>query len=395
MSYMDTTTKDNLAQLDNLLAADNQSWLLGAGISCDAGIPLMWPLTERVFARAKKDGEPNDLTVLECIKGQLSDNSHIEHLLSQLGDHRAIADRSKDKKVPFNGVTLSVAELDALHQRILIWIAETVRWGYQPEQKDGTPEKIGTYKERIVTIEKHSEFISALFNRNQLGLSERRRAVRLFTTNYDTLLEDALALGGFSYWDGFSGGAVAYRSHRYGDEEPNFLYRAHVIKLHGSIDWHLGKDNRVWRVRDGDIYPNKISRVLIYPQSTKYLATQRDPFAAQFDLFRQALGVREENVLATCGYSFGDEHINQEIELALQRPENKTTLLAFTPEMNQTLERWRKEPWGKRVYVIAQDGLYAGADGPHSAPATGKIHDWWKFGGVTKILNSGAEACVL
>ncbi len=180
--------------------------------------------------------------------------------------------------------------LDKLHQRILTWIAETIRWGYKPAKPDGTPEEIGTLENRIVIIENHSAFVSALFNRSQAGIAERRRAVRLFTTNYDTLLEDALALGGFSYWDGFSGGAVAYRSHRYGDEEPNLRDRAHVIKLHGSIDWHLGEDERVWRVRDGDLYPKKISRVLIYPQSTKYLATQRDPFAAQFDLFRRSLG---------------------------------------------------------------------------------------------------------
>ena len=236
---------------------------------------------------------------------------------------------------------------------------------------EGTPEEIGTHENRIVVIDNHSAFVSALFNRSQAGIAERRRAVRLFTTNYDTLLEDALALGGFSYWDGFSGGAVAYRSHRYGDEEPNLRDRAHVIKLHGSIDWHLGEDDRVWRVRDGDLYPKKISRVLIYPQSTKYLATQRDPFAAQFDLFRRSLGAREENVLATCGYSFGDEHINQEIELALQRPENKTTVLAFAPKLNPTLERWRTGPWGKRVYVISEDGLYVGADGPHSPPTAG------------------------
>jgi hypothetical protein len=53
MNLMDPTAKDNLAQLDNLLAASNQSWLFGAGISLDAGFPLMWPLTDRVFARAK------------------------------------------------------------------------------------------------------------------------------------------------------------------------------------------------------------------------------------------------------------------------------------------------------------------------------------------------------
>ncbi|MDD2658223.1 MAG: SIR2 family protein [Methylococcales bacterium] len=392
---MNPATKDALAQLDNLLAASNQSWLFGAGISLDAGIPLMWPLTERVFARAKTEGEPNDIKVLEYVKSQLSVDSHIEHILSQLGDHRAIADRSKDKSVKFDGVTLSIDSLDEFHQRILTWIAETIRWGFKPAKPGGTPEEIGTFENRIVVIENHSAFVSALFNRSQAGIADRRRAVRLFTTNYDTLLEDALALGGFSYWDGFSGGAVAYRSHRYGDEEPNLRDRAHVIKLHGSIDWHLGEDERVWRVRDGDLYPKKISRVLIYPQSTKYLATQRDPFAAQFDLFRRSLGEREENVLATCGYSFGDEHINQEIELALQRPENKTTVLAFAPSLNPTLERWRTEPWGKRVYVITGDGLYVGADGPHSPPTAPAKRDWWTFSGVTKMLNSGTEACAL
>jgi len=393
---MDSVTKDTLTQLDNLLAASNQSWLFGAGISLDAGIPLMWPLTNRVFTRARAEGEPDDIKVLEFIKSQLSDYSHIEHILSQLGDHRAIADRSKDKTVVFADVTLTIECLDELHQRILTWIAETIRWGYKPTNPSGgTPEEIGTRESRIVTIDHHAAFVSALFNRSQAGIAERRKAVRLFTTNYDTLLEDALALGGFSYWDGFSGGAVAYRSHRYGDDEPNLRNHAHVIKLHGSIDWHLGEDDRVWRVRDGDIYPKKKSRVLIYPQSTKYLATQRDPFAAQFDLFRRALGAREENVLATCGYSFGDEHINQEIELALQRPENKTTVLAFARNLNPTLEKWRASPWAKRVYVITEDGLYIGVDGPHTTPTAPAKRDWWTLAGVIKMLNSGAEACVI
>jgi len=392
---MEPATKDTLSQLDNLLAASNQSWLFGAGISLDAGIPLMWPLTERVFTRAKTEGEPNDIKVLEFVKGQLTDNSHIEHILSQLGDHRAIADRSRDKTVAFDGVNLSVDDLDALHQRILTWIAETIRWGYKPGKPGGPPEEIGTHENRIVVIEKHSSFVSAIFNRSQAGIAERRRAVRMFTTNYDTLLEDALSLGSFSYWDGFLGGAVAYRSHRYGDDVPKPNYRAHVIKLHGSIDWHLGEDDRVWRVRDGDLYPKKISRVLIYPQSTKYLATQRDPFAAQFDLLRRSLGAPEENVLATCGYSFGDEHINQEIELALQRPENKTTILAFASELNPTLEKWRSGLWGKRVYVISGEGLYVGTDGPHAPPIAGTKRDWWTFAGVTKLLSCGAEACAL
>ncbi|MFH0725096.1 MAG: SIR2 family protein, partial [Pseudomonadota bacterium] len=181
---MDPTAKDNLAQLDNLLSASNQSWLFGAGISLDAGIPLMCPLTNRVFARAKDEGEANDLRVLKFIRSQLSDDSHIEHILSQLGDHRSIADRSKDKEVIFDGDTLSVDDLDALHQRVLTWIAETIRWGYKPLNDDGTPEEIGTHENRIVIVDNHLAFVSALFNRSQAGVAERRRAVRIFTTNY-------------------------------------------------------------------------------------------------------------------------------------------------------------------------------------------------------------------
>ena len=168
-----------------------------------------------------------------------------------------------------------------------------------------------------------------------------------------------------------------------------------MIKLHGSIDWHLGDDDRVWRVRDGDIYPARSTRVLIHPQSTKYLAAQHDPFASQFDLLRRSLGATSENLLAICGYSFGDEHINQEIELALQRPENNTTILAFCLSINEMLKSWQGRSWSKRPYVITASGLYVGLDGPFFPPIATKPRDWWTFTGVADILNNGAEVSVL
>ena len=391
---MDISDNDSLKQLDNLLAASNQSWLFGAGICLDAGIPLMGPLTSRVFTKADEDAEEQPRNVLDAIKTELPDDSHIEHILSHLGDYATIAERSKEKKVTIGDTTLDVEALVELHSKILKWISDTVRWGYIPACGDES-EKIGTRDEPIVKVDWHQDFVSALFNRSQAGVAERKGAVRLFTTNYDTLLEDALSLGCFSYWDGFSGGAVAYRSHRYGENEPDSGYRAHVIKLHGSIDWHLDDNAHVWRVRDSDLYPNKTSRVLIYPQATKYLATQRDPFAAQFDLFRRTLGTGAENVLAICGYNFGDDHINQEIELALQRPENRTTILAFSSGLNPILERWRTLPWAKRLYVITGEGLYVGSEGPFYPPSDKDSREWWKFDGVIQILENGAEACVL
>ena len=393
MEEMKTDSKDSLSQLDSLLASSHQSWLFGAGISLDAGIPLMADLTDRIFQLAKEKGDENDEKLLNSIKNELSDDAHIEHILSHLGDHRAIAARSKSQKCKFGEIECTLEKLDNFHQRILQWIAETIRWGYKAKSHEDE-EEIGSADSPIVRIDAHQNFIDALLEQGQAGLAERRGAVRLFTTNYDTLLEDALALQGYPYWDGFSGGAVAYRSYRYGEDEPKG-FRAHVIKLHGSIDWHLGCDGKTWRVRENDTYPEKSQRVLIYPQSIKYLATQRDPFAAQFDLFRRALAQRDENVLIICGYSFGDEHINEEIELSLAKPENKTTVIAFSKELNSTLQEWRKSSWSKRLYIISRDGLYVGNSPVCLTPKDNEKHDWWKFQEMTKILKSGTEAYTL
>lgn len=387
---MDTSTNDCLKQIDELLAVSNQAWLFGAGISLTAGIPLIGPLTDRVYALADTQSKK----LLDAIKTQLPEKAHIEHILSHLGDYVAIAERSKEQKVKIDSEEFNLSEMNDAHEKILKLISEAIRWGYKPAQ-NGDSEVVGAWENPIVTIDAHKSFISALFNRSQAGIAERRGPVSLFTTNYDTLLEDALSLCCCSYWDGFSGGSVAYRSFRYGAKEPEENVRARVIKLHGSIDWYLGEEDRVWRVRGGDLYPEKGGRVLIYPQATKYLATQRDPFAANFDLFRRTLSKKSENVLSICGFSFGDEHINQEIDIALRHPDNKTTVLAFCQELNPALDIWRKSVWGKRLYAITSKGLYVGDQGPFCAPVAGDSNDWWTFEGVTKILNCGAEGCIV
>ena len=125
---METADNDSLKQLDKLLAASNQSWLFGAGVSVNAGIPLMRPLTSQVFAKAKSDDE-EALAVLNAVKEELPDESHIEHILSQLCDYATIAERSKEKKVTVGTHTMELDMLRGLHGKILIWIAETIRLG--------------------------------------------------------------------------------------------------------------------------------------------------------------------------------------------------------------------------------------------------------------------------
>jgi hypothetical protein len=390
---MSTVDDGYLQQIDEFLSRPNQMWLLGAGVSCDAGIPLMGLLTQRVMELTAASAHK---PLLEALLAELPENAHIEHLLSHLGDYTTLGNRSSSRKVTIAGVEYTVKTLEAAHIEILKHISDTVRWGYRAASET-TAAVIGSYEKPMVSVTHHLDFVKALIGKRQAGLDSRRTPIRFFTTNYDTLLEDALSLGCYSYWDGFSGGSVAFRNHRYGDAEPATGCRAHVIKLHGSIDWYLGDDGKVWRVRDRDIYPDRAGRVLIYPQATKYIATQRDPFAAQFDVFRRALCNGSDNVLAICGYSFGDDHINQELEFALSSPTSKTTILAFCAEFDAippVLEGWRQSLWGKRVYVMTQRGLYAGPVGPLHAPTEGSSLDWWTFGGVTNVLKDGVEGAI-
>ena len=381
---------DYLKQVDELLSKGNQSWLLGAGISFNAGIPLMNPLTDRIIKQAEKASNKNTYSLIHAIKNELPSKAHIEHILSQIGDYAAVATRKEEKMIKMGRKKLDVNQLEDAHNNIVKWIADIVRWGYRPE-KNGLPEQCGTCGNSIINIMEHKNFISSLFNCCQAGVEQRRSAVKIFTTNYDTLLEDAMSLNSINYWDGFSGGAVAFREYKFGDNEPEKHYRAHIIKLHGSIDWRWNREEQIFRVRDGDKYPEGDARIMIYPQATKYLATQRDPFAAQFDLFRRTLAQSNENVLAVCGYSFGDDHINDEIEMAMQKTDNKTTIIAFSQGRNEVLVRWGNSSWSKRLYVIAADGMYVGNEGPFFAPSSGAKKDWWTFGGVTKILQDGAE----
>ena len=378
-------TSDYIEQLDEFLSRPNQSWLLGAGISYDAGIPLMHPLTARILELTKISSSKN---LLDKLISDLPNGSHIEHILSHLGDYTTLAKRNLLGVVTINTSNFMIKELEDLHEEILTHIGEIIRWGF----RSGTPDEIGSTTNPIVTVNDHSAFTKALMDVRQSGLTGRRRPIKFFTLNYDTLIEDSLALGCYSYWDGFSGGAVAFRNYRYGDAELEDGCRAKVIKLHGSIDWHMGSDGKVWRIRDRDLYPNRTGRVLIYPQSTKYIATQKDPFSAQFDIFRRSFQLNDDNVLAICGYSFGDDHINQEIELALEMPGNKTTILAFCREgvaMPAILQTWRKSFWGGRVYVISEKGLYIGKEGPFHPPVAGTEHSWWTFSGATDLLKNG------
>jgi hypothetical protein len=386
-----------LESIKQLLGSQTrQNWLFGAGISCDSKIPLMYPLTKRV-EKIINDGEKEtEKVVLSLIKADLPDDCHVEHYLSHLGDLLAISERSKTKTACIGGKTYPTDQLKSLYKEIITAIGEIIRYGYvHPDPKKGIKEEVGTSERPIVEITRHYEFIEALLL-NQTDL-ERRFNINFFTTNYDTLLEDSLALHKKIVCDGFLGGSVAFWSGDTALSEPSSDTNVyHLYKLHGSIDWH--KDDR-WglvRARYGTTYLSSPDSIMIYPQATKYVETQKDPFASLFLGLRKALTIRQQNTLITCGYSFGDEHINSEIESALRNDRSQTTVIAFVKEVpkndvviNKTLDSWLRCPKiGARVYVAGELGIYHASTTP-LAESAGCEYRWWRFDGLTQFIKTG------
>lgn len=394
-----TLEVDIAEQFEKHLNSPKQTWLLGAGISFPANIPLMFPLTTRVLALARNEkfaGDADALRVLDFIARDCGDNSHIEHHLTHLGDLISIAERSRTGGIEIDGQRVAKEKLVEVHSALIERIASTVRWGFRPARQNAAgedeAEQVGSEGASIVSIAGHRRFMDAIFGTRRAGLDFVRTPVEFYTTNYDTLVEDALALSGIEYQDGFVGGGVGFWNIRNYASHPGT--RAIVSKLHGSIDWYRPRAGKaaLLRVRHGDTYPGSGGSVMIYPQATKYINTQRDPFAEIFQRFRHRLAQGSDHVLLICGYSFGDEHINAEIEIAMSSGRNQLTIVAFADEPNDELplilRTWLAGPWGKQLFVASPRGIYQGDIGPVFALQEGR-RSWWTFEGLSNLLAEG------
>ncbi|HBX22454.1 MAG TPA: SIR2 family protein [Desulfotomaculum sp.] len=373
---------ETVDELNKHLACDNQNWLFGAGISYEANIPLMVTLTRRV-EKLIPDGDFKRLYY--DISDDLPDNYHIEHVLSHVGDYIAVSERSKHKSIELKGKKHTIDELVNLHSELVKHIGETIRYGYtEPDTVKGIPEKIGTIIEPIVDIKNHRDFVQTLISSKSNLLT--RSSISIFTTNYDTLMEDALALEKQSVNDGFTGAAIGFWNP---DVSFNSNYGLNLIKLHGSVDWLRDIKDGLIRNRYGVNYLESPSNVLIYPQATKYVETQKDPFASLFTKLRERLNSPFDHIFATAGYSFGDYHINSELELALKSQGNKTILIVFIDKINDTLLSWLKyEAMAKKIFIATGEGIYHSSETLISKSGVAMLN-WWKFSELTKFLKDG------
>jgi hypothetical protein len=276
-------------------------FVLCAGTACAAGLPDLAGLAQAV-------SEVLDRQTKEAF-ARLSQNRTLEAVLSHLRLISAVL-ASSDQRID----GLGSADAQALDRQICESIAKVI---------------IRTR----VDLKHHIRFGS------WLARSNHDLPIELFTTNYDLLLEQGLEIAGAPYFDGFLGVFTGrFRADlidTYGDEPPLASAQlpaawTRLWKLHGSVSWAEEELPDAGRVITRTSVPESLEakRVLaIYPSFEKYQQSRRLPFVALADRFRRSLATAETFVLV-CGYSFGDEHINELLfETARLHPATEVMIL--------------------------------------------------------------------
>ena len=261
-------------------------FLFGAGTSKEAGYPLMLDLTKLVIDNL---GATNKETLEEILvtKGLSYDLATGEPNIEVISD-----------LVTECFVYTHDSKFSDLESEIRRLIVESILAIKDPD------------------LTHHVRFLEALKRRAHGNPT----TVTLITTNYDVLFELAAGEVGLRVETGFDGSLRRSFNPSVFDlcrgvvDGKRFAERAelclNIFKLHGSISWQT---NRGHVVESGlDMHSATLERAMVLPRRRKVMDTLLEPFDQLFTRASRVLGSKCK-YLVSCGFSFGDKHINDQL----------------------------------------------------------------------------------
>ena len=290
-------------------------FLFGAGSSLCAGYPLTKELTSQVLAQIEKDERD---TIAELVARESLDFS------PELG----IPDIELISDIVMKNVVLTNEQKYLKLEKSL---------------KKSLYKSIYSVKETNLSY--HQMFLTSI----KKLLYNQPQQIWIFTTNYDLLFEKAASTSRIEIRNGFTG-----ISHRYFNIEdfenvkgtigtslrfqPLREPSINLVKLHGSISWFNDNSNIIEKFDDD----NNNQHCMILPRRSKVFETLETPYDQIFRYSSNVIG-RKCKYLATLGYSYRDQHINQ--TLLLPKLKNGSiSIFALLKEETEELQEFKQYP---------------------------------------------------
>lgn len=349
-------------RLKNLLQLKNVNFLFGNGASLPLGSPSISDANKflKLDAVIKWHGEIDDsnkkeafdklATLINGFSGEDGTKIDVETLLSILIQTLAVTEQNSIFKCENSAIVFNSATRDDLE----LWVKLL---------KEMLCLTCNAFIDTldIVKIQPHKQFLQKILLR-PANLSR----VKLFTLNYDMLLEKCMDELGISYFDGFIGGyerRFSPESYQYdlyypGDVTEGRVNRVdrvlQLYKLHGSIHWQKEKEGstNLHGIKQNAQSPIDYNDVLIYPSTMKYGETLGFPYSEMFRHFSTSI-FRPQTVLFTVGYAFNDEHINRLIFQALSVPTFHLVIALPEGTENKVIGKFVNEVKSNRIIIIS------------------------------------------
>ncbi|OGR05847.1 MAG: hypothetical protein A2511_08620 [Deltaproteobacteria bacterium RIFOXYD12_FULL_50_9] len=350
--------REHIRGIHQILISDKKriGFLFGAGTSYATGltdifVPGIADMTESIIADVKVHSPVFEVAVKE-IQTEIETSNvvfNVESLLSSIEAKRAVIGGGI-----LNGLDAAgFATLAALVKTQVVKLV-SVHDLLQPEDR---------------TNFAHSKLS------NWVSKARRRFPAEFFTTNYDYLFEIALEGSGIPYFDGFSGSFEPFFCPEAVEDVEAYSQLVKLWKMHGSLGWtYRDCDKAVIRDRTA-----KAESILIYPSHLKYNTSKKQPYVSLIDRLCAFLQ-QDDAVLFTCGYSFGDNHINERIVTSLRRGANSHVLAMYYDEYlgkdNKSAFALADEANSLRIMATRETGGKMSVYGLRHAVIGGKFGEW-------------------
>ncbi|MCC5952711.1 MAG: SIR2 family protein [Acidimicrobiia bacterium] len=321
----------------HLLQVHQLCVLVGSGASYHLGSPRIRAVdADLVLGMADRDGLEVSADVRSLIKSLVSAETDLEAFLGRVVAARSYAHAFDLKMVEVTGTKCKIEDLDSLFHAVNRGLA----WACDLPRQD--PPLEAPFDEDPLLA--HREF----FRRLLAARRPEAPRVRVFTTNYDTVIERSLDEAGIQYFDGFVGSVrrrielASYEQDLYTAPEggAGSLRRVHDVvhlyKMHGSLTWRVETTAALGTttVVQSDGPPTGAEVAVIYPTPTKEADVLGHPYSDFLRSFSTAL-IQPECVLLSLGYGFADEHINRIIFDALS---HNASLQLFVADPNSVVD---------------------------------------------------------